>query len=143
MASKNVETYRGVHGAFNRRDFDAVVKEFAPSITYTDRARDLVIRTPQEFKDTFLTGWDQAFSDARVTEAQYIDGGDTVIALFVGRGKQDGPLGPFQASGKEMATPFCELLRFDGSGRVIGGEIYYDQVTMLTQLGHMPVPAQV
>ena len=31
----------------------------------------------------------------------------------------------------------CEITRFDEQGRIVGGEIYYDQLTMLTQLGHM------
>jgi hypothetical protein len=30
------------------------------------------------------------------------------------------------------------MWHFDDAGRVVGGEIYYDQVTLLTQLGLMP-----
>jgi SnoaL-like polyketide cyclase len=140
MASKNVETFKAAHEAFNKRDFGGLVKEFAPSITYVDHSQGVTCRTPQEFKDGFLTGWITTFSDARITEPRYIDGGETVVARFTARGRQDGALGPFPAGGKEMALPFCEMLHFDSNGRVVGGEIYYDQLSMLRQLGLMPEP---
>jgi hypothetical protein len=41
-----------------------------------------------------------------------------------------------------MDLPFCEVLRFDESGRIVSGGIYYDVMTMLTQLGIAPSPAQ-
>lgn len=34
----------------------------------------------------------------------------------------------------------CELWHFDSNGRVVGGDLYYDQVSLLTQLGLMPQP---
>jgi hypothetical protein len=37
-----------------------------------------------------------------------------------------------------MDVPLAEVLRYGGEGKVRAGAIYYDQVTMLTQLGHMP-----
>jgi hypothetical protein len=46
--------------------------------------------------------------------------------------------GPFPATGREFALALCELWRFDPSGRVVGGDLYYDQVSLLTQLGLMP-----
>ena len=56
-------------------------------------------------------------------------------------GIHDGPLGPFPASGREFALALCELWHFDSGGRVVGGDLYYDQVSLLTQLGLMPQPA--
>ena len=83
MESRNVETYRAGHEAFNRRDFGAMVKEYAESIRWTDHARGITFRTPQEFKDDFLEGWIQASSDCRVTDARYTDAGDTVVARLL------------------------------------------------------------
>jgi steroid delta-isomerase-like uncharacterized protein len=135
MASKNVETYRAAHQGFNRRDFDAVVKSMAENITYRDHARGITFTGRNEFKQ-FMQGWASAFSNAQVSEPTYIDGGSVVVAQFTGIGKNDGPLGPLPASGKSMKLPFCEMFRFDDQGRMISGGIYYDQMTMLTQLGH-------
>jgi steroid delta-isomerase-like uncharacterized protein len=141
MESRNVDTYRAGHEAFNQRDFEAMIKEYVRSIAWTDHPQGRTFRTPEEFKDEFLAGWVRASSDAQVTDARYIDGGEAVVARFIVRGKHDGPLGPFPATGKEFALPICEMWHFDPSGRVVGGEIYYDQVTLLTQLGLMPEPS--
>ena len=53
----------------------------------------------------------------------------------------DGPLGPFPASGRAFSLPLCEMWHFDASGRVVGGDLYYDQVSLLMQLGPMPQPS--
>src|SRR6266571_6438184 len=60
MESRNVETYRAGHEAFNQRDFDAMTKHYADSIHWTDHSQGRTFRTPQEFKDDFLAGWVQA-----------------------------------------------------------------------------------
>ena len=140
MESRNVETHRAGHEAFNRRDFGAMVRDYAERISWIDRALGITFTTPQEFTTDFLAGWVDASSDCRVTDAQYADAGDAVVARFTVRGTNDGPLGPFPATGNEWSLPICELWHFDTDGRVVGGEIYYDQVSLLTQLGLMPQP---
>jgi steroid delta-isomerase-like uncharacterized protein len=138
--SRNVEAFRAAHAAFNRRDFDAVVRIMTDDCVYEDHARGASFTGPAGFKQ-FMQSWVSAFSNAEVTEARYIDGGDVVVAEFRGRGTNDGPLGPFPASGGRLDLLFCEIMRFDGQGRVVAGGIYYDQMTMLGQLGHGPAAA--
>jgi len=142
MESRNVRIHRAGHEAFNRRDFRALVEEYAETISWTDHARGITFRTPQEFEDDFLEGWIRASSDCQVTDARYADAGDMVAARFTCRGTHDGPFGPFPATGKEWALPLCERWHFGPDGRVVGGEIYYDQVSLLTQLGLLPEPAE-
>jgi hypothetical protein len=137
----NLETYRAGHEAFNQRDFDAMVKHYADSISWTDRARGVTFTTPQEFKDVFLTGWVQSSSDIRITDPSYIDAGQTVVCTFTVVGTHDGPLGPFPVTSKPFALPLCEMWHFDASGRVVGGDLYYDQGSLLMQLGLMPQPS--
>jgi len=36
-----------------------------------------------------------------------------------------------------MALSFCEICHFDQKGRIVSGNCYYDQYTLLTQLGHI------
>jgi hypothetical protein len=141
MASTNLATHRAGHEAFNRRDFDAMVKDYADAINWTDRARSLTFTTPQAFKNVFLAGWVQSSADIRITNPRYIDAGQTVLCTFSVVGTHDGPLGPFSATGKEFSLPLCEMWHFDSSGQVIGGDLYYDQVSLLMQLGLMPQPA--
>ena len=135
MASKNVETFRAAHQAFNRRDFDAVVKAMAEDLAYHDRARGATFSGRDGFRE-FMQGWVTAFSNAEVSEPNYIDAGDTVIAEFIARGVNDGPLGPLPKTGRQMNLHFCEILRFDDKGQIVSGNLYYDQLSMMTQLGH-------
>jgi hypothetical protein len=120
MESRNVETYRAGHEAFNRRDFGAMVKEYAESISWIDRARGITFRTPKEFKNDFLEGWIQASSDCQVTDARYTDAGEMVVARFTGRGTNDGPLGSFPATGKEWTLPICEMWHFGADTDELG-----------------------
>ncbi len=46
MASQNVETFRALHQAFNRRDFDGVVSKMAEGLIYEDRARNATEEPP-------------------------------------------------------------------------------------------------
>jgi steroid delta-isomerase-like uncharacterized protein len=141
MAASNVERHRAGHEAFNRRDFEAMTTHYAHGIAWTDHAQGRTFRTPQEFRDDFLPGWVRASSDIRITQPRYLDAGQTVVCTFTVVGTQDGPLGPFPATGKEFVLPLCELWRFDAGGQVVGGDLYYDQVSLLTQLGLLPLPA--
>jgi steroid delta-isomerase-like uncharacterized protein len=141
MASRNVETHRAGHEAFNQRDFEAMTRHYADSITWTDHPQGRTFRTPLEFRTDFLPGWVESAPDIRITDPRYLDAGQTVVCTFTVVGTHDGPLGPFPATGKEFALPLCELWHFEASGRVVGGDLYYDQVSLLTQLGLMPQPS--
>jgi hypothetical protein len=109
------------------------------NVTYLDQARGMTFSGRTGFKG-FMQAWVTAFSNATVTEPVYIDGGDIVVCQFIGTGLNDGPLGPMAASGKEMKLPFCEYLRFNDKGQAVSGGCYYDQLSMLTQLGHGQAP---
>ena len=135
-----VDQHRDAHAAINRRDWVAVVKDFAQDAEYTDRPRDLTSKGPAEFVDYLRDGWLTSFSDATVNDVHYLDAGDKSIALFTGSGTQDGQLGPFPPSGKRMTHRFCEIMHAGSDGKIIGGEIYYDQMSMLVQLGHLEAP---
>jgi steroid delta-isomerase-like uncharacterized protein len=141
MGSTNIETYRAGHAAFNNRNFDAMVQEYAETISWTDRARGLTFRTRDEFRSVFLAGWVQSSSDIQIKEPRYIDAGQTVMCTFSVVGTQDGSLGPFPATGRQFSLPLCEMWHFDANGHVIGGDLYYDQATLLMQLGLLPQPA--
>jgi steroid delta-isomerase-like uncharacterized protein len=141
MAGRNVEAHRAGHEAFNRRDFAAMTEHYADRITWTDHSQGRTFRTPQEFRDEFLAGWVVASPDIRVVDPRYHDAGQTVVCTFTVAGSHGGPLGPFPATGREFALPLCELWHFDASGRVVCGDLYYDQVSLLTQLGLLPQPS--
>ncbi|MGH3898755.1 MAG: ester cyclase [Pseudonocardiaceae bacterium] len=138
-----VDRYRSAHQAFNRRDWTAVVQDFAADTEYTDQARGVVLKGPQELVDYLRANWVASFSDAAITQIDYIDAGSQVIAQFAGTGTNDGAFGPMPRTGRRVSTPFCEIMRFNSAGQIISGSLYYDLVTILVQLGHMEVPPAI
>ncbi|HEX6254238.1 MAG TPA: nuclear transport factor 2 family protein [Euzebyales bacterium] len=141
MNASNVETHRAGHDAFNDRNFAAMTARYADTIVWTDHAQGRTFTTPREFKDDFLAGWVLSSGDIRITDPHYVDAGATVLCTFTVVGTHDGQLGPFPATGKQFALALCEMWHFDTQGHVVGGDLYYDQVSLLTQLGLMPQPS--
>jgi steroid delta-isomerase-like uncharacterized protein len=141
MASRNADTVRSIFEAFNRRDFDAALHAAADGVVWQDRATGATFKGHNGFRE-FMQQWVSAFSNAECVQLELIDAGDTVVAEFIGRGVNDGPLGPLPPSGKQMNHAFLEVLRFDREGQVVSGSLYYDQLSMMAQLGHgQPVEA--
>ena len=137
----NVEAHRNSHEAFNRRDWRAAVERLAPDFTYTDHARGVTVKSPQQFLG-WLEEWTTSISDAQLTEPMYYDAGDTTVCVFTGVGTNDGPIGPFPASNQRLSIQLCEVIHwFEGSA--ISGEVFYDQMGVLIQAGHVqPPPTQ-
>jgi steroid delta-isomerase-like uncharacterized protein len=141
MASKNVDNIRAAHESWNRRDFDGIVRNMADDVVYTDKARNLKINGKQNFKQ-WTQAWAKAFSDGKITNARYIDAGDTVVTEFTVEGTNDGPFSGLPPTGRRITFSFCEVSHCDANGRAVSGAAYYDLYTVLTQLGHIqPVAA--
>jgi hypothetical protein len=133
------ETHRAQHQRFNDRDFEAMIADLAPDFHFEDVPRGLMLKNVDDFR-AWIESWPAAFSDARVDSGLYLDGEDFSVGRFHARGTNDGPLGPFAGMGRTMDLPMCEVLRYDAAGKVVSGELYYDQVSMLAQLGHIEAP---
>jgi steroid delta-isomerase-like uncharacterized protein len=134
MPSKNVETIRAAHECWNKRDYEGVVRNMTDGITYTDYARGHSFSGKQRFRE-WTEDWAQALPDGKITNATYIDAGDTVVVQFTGAGTNTGPFAGLPPTGRHVTFPFVEIWDFDQSGRMISGDAYYDQYTILTQLG--------
>jgi ketosteroid isomerase-like protein len=135
----NVDTHRAAHEAFNRRDYDEAVRNCREDLQYVDHPRNITTKGTVEFVD-WLKGWATAFSDAEVADVRYIDGGDHSVAIFQGRGTNDGAMGLLAATGRRMDLPYCEIFRYDAGGKMVAAEIFYDSTTMMVQLGTMEPP---
>ena len=133
------DRHRTAHDTFNRRDWDAAKELVKDDLRFEDRARNLTLKSGDEWV-SWLQEWTTGLSDAKPDEPTYIDGGDYSVALFQGRGTHDGQLGPVPASGRRLDLPFCEVLHYDADGKIDRGEIYYDMMSMLVQLGAMDPP---
>ncbi|MER7082646.1 SnoaL-like polyketide cyclase [Saccharopolyspora kobensis] len=131
---RNQDTHRKLHELFNERRLDEIDHYVGTEFAYIDHPRRGTMHTLAQFEE-WLGEWIAGFSDARAIGASYVDGPGFSVAYFHGRGTNDGRLGGRAPTGRQMDMAFCETLRYDEHGRVIGGEIYYDQLTLLNQLG--------
>jgi SnoaL-like polyketide cyclase len=134
-----VDKHREAHKCFNNRDWDGLRAHFADNARYSDVPRGLEMKTGDEFLG-WARDWATAFSDATVFEPQYIDGGEYSVCRFTARGTNDGPMGPMQATGNRLDMAFCEVMHWGADGRCDRGEMYYDQMTLLIQMGVVEPP---
>lgn len=141
MASNNVETLRAAYENWNRRDFDGLVRLLADDVSYVDHPSGRTIPGKQGFR-SYIEQWAKAMSDGRIANPEFIDAGDVVVAQFTGTGTNDGPFVGQPPTGKRVSFAFCEVWRFDKSGRMLAGHAYYDLYSVLTQLGHIRPLAQ-
>ena len=140
MSTRNLETIQRFWGAHNRGDLDALGELFAPDAVTTDRARGLTFHGRQGIK-TFKGDLRRAFPDLVGVSQNTIDAGDTVIVQEQATGTHQGPLGPLGPTGNAMSLPVCAIFRFGADGLVSSADFYWDQLTLLQQLGAVPVPS--
>ena len=66
---------------------------------------------------------------------------DQVVLEFTGRGTNTGPLhlltGDVPATGRSAELRFCEVAQMR-NGKIVSLHVYYDQMTLLQQLGLVP-----
>ncbi len=89
-------------------------------------------------------GWRKAFPDAKGTITKVIDGGDTVVLEITWSGTHNGELasamGPIPPSHKKVSIPAVQVVTFKGD-KVSDTKHYFDLMTMLAQIGALPMPA--
>lgn len=140
-AAANKEIVRRFVAAMNERrfeDLDAVVS--VDVVRHSPSTPGLEVRSLEQFKDFLredLTGVPDAVQEIRTMVAE----GNLVAVWANYSGTQDGPLGPFPATGRRVDTDFAAILRLEG-GMITEINVVWDNLSMLSQLGHLepPVP---
>jgi len=131
------DTHARFHRHFNDRNFAAIEAELAPGFLYEDLAQLLTVKTPAGFTE-YLQGWVTAFSDATPGSPTYSEGTDFSVSRYHGRGTFDGSWGEIPGNGGSVDVPFCEVIHYGSDGKALSGELYYDQMSIMRQLGLLP-----
>lgn len=142
MGSSNAETVLATYESYNRGDLDDWLRPYADRAVIKDHPRSLSLSRPEELR-AWKSEFKKASPDDCVTDPRITDGEDMVLARFVARGTNDGPLGPFPATGRKYSVPVCEIFRFDSQGRIVEQDVYYDRLSLLLQLGHAEMPGEL
>jgi predicted ester cyclase len=89
-----------------------------------------------EYNGAFLQG----FPDANIEIVNTVASGDTAVLEILYRGTNTGPMaapqGELPPTGKEISIPGCMVVRTEG-GKVASFHGYFDQMTLMQQLGAM------
>ena len=140
MTSRNATTARDQVDSFNQRDLDAQMSGYAGEFTMTDQARGIILRSKEDVK-AWMSDWIAASSDSKVSVVEVIDAGDVVVSVLEMQGTNDGPLGPLPASGRRFSTRGVQILHFDKAGRIVAHDNFFDQLSMMVQLGFVEAPS--
>lgn len=124
----------------NSRDYDALPEVCQPNLVrHCPATPDVVVRSIEDMV-AFLQEDLKAVPDSVVTLKMMAAEGDLVGFWANYSGTQEGPMGPFPPSGKRVDADFAGIFRFE-DGKIAELWVTWDNVEMLTQLGHMTPPA--
>jgi ketosteroid isomerase-like protein len=131
--------------AFNAHDVEALAALDDPNVVYstpgpTGRAE----YRGKEAGKAYNQNWFTAFPDARVTIVNEIITSDAIVQEGTFHGTNTGPWdtgsGEMAATGKAVDGTYC-LVSKVRDGRIISGNLYFDQVELMGQLGLIPAAA--
>ena len=124
--------------SFDGSDIDAMLSVFSPELETTDPGMGTVhgLGPFREYLETLK----RAMPDARAVIERVFETGDAAIVegRFVGTftGPLASPEGDVAPNGAKVDLRFADVSRIL-NGRIVSYHTYYDQLSMLTQLGLM------
>ena len=136
----NKAVVRAFVEAVNQRDWlrldELLVQDF---VRHSSTFGQPQIRSRDQLRE-FLAGEAGAFPDAHETIHFLVAEGDKVAVHSGFRGTQQGPMGPFPASGRRLSADFISIYRI-ADGRIAEAWVEWDCLSGLIQLGHVVPPS--
>lgn len=141
QAEKNKQLFfQGVE-AINNRDWEALDDLIAPNyIRHCQATPDVKVNSLEDFKQ-FLKQDAATFPDSRMTIHHMVAEGNLVAFHGTYVGTQEGQMGPFPPTNKQMSLEFFGVHRIE-NGKLAESWLTWDNLAALTQLGHYPSPVQ-
>ena len=127
--------------AFNAQDAEEIRALLDPDVEWA--APGGLCRGPDQVIGLFSAFW-EAFPDIKISYTRLVEDGSTVITDARAEGTHEGTLctpgGDIPATGKRVNLPYLERFEIEGN-LIVSGNLIFDRVELLEQLGAMPVPA--
>ena len=129
--------------AFNDGDWERFAAPLSSDAVYEELATQRKVQGPAQIVEA-SKGWKEAFPDAKGTITKVTEGADTVVLEITWQGTHTGdlvsPMGVVPPSRKHVNLSAVQVVRFKGD-KVIETRHFFDLMTMLAQIGALPVPA--
>lgn len=126
--------------AINRHDIDRAADCVDDAAEWVIVATGGTFRGPKGMRQA-LQDWFPAFPDYKVEITNLIVTEDAACAEYVARGTNTGTLttslGQLRPTGRRMELRACDVYRIK-NGKFTSGHSYYDEQSLIQQLGPMP-----
>jgi predicted ester cyclase len=124
----------------NSRDFGALPEVCQPNLVrHCPATPDVVVRSIEDMV-AFLEEDLKAVPDSAIMNKMGVYEGDFAGFWANYSGTQTGQMGPFPPSGNRVDCDFAGIFRFE-EGKIAEIWVTWDNIDILTQLGHMSPPA--
>jgi predicted ester cyclase len=135
--AENIQIATSMVDAINDRDLARLDQLIAPEfVRHSAATAGVSVTNLEEFKAFLKTDFAAVPDSAMAIDV--IFGNDEFVSMrAIYSGTQTGKMGPFAASGKKVDLPFIGILRFT-NGKISEMWVEWDNIFMLTQLGHFP-----
>jgi steroid delta-isomerase-like uncharacterized protein len=138
---KNKEIVQKAFEVVGKGDFDQMDNYIAANyLRHCQATPDLVIESLDAFKE-FIRNDRKAIPDQKLNVKMLIAEGDLVAFWCTYTGTQTGKMGSFPATGKSADLDFAGVHRLE-NGKVVETWVTWDNITILSQLGHFPPKPQ-
>lgn len=118
-------------------DFDGMDAYISQDyVRHCQATPELVIESLDAFKE-FIRMDRMALPDQKLNVKMLIAEGDLVAFWATYTGTQTGQMGPFPATGNKAELDFSGVHRLE-NGKVLETWVTWDNITILSQLGHFP-----
>ena len=137
---ENIRVVTAMVEAINDRDLDRLDTLVADDIVRHSAATEgVVVDNLDQFKDFLRADFD-GVPDSVITIDVIFGNSEYVALRAIYSGTQTGKIGPFPPSGKRVELPYLGILRI-ADGKISEMWVEWDNMFMLTQLGHFPPAA--
>lgn len=136
-AQKNKEIVRKTFEIVGNGDYDGMNQYIAENyVRHCQATPELVIESLDAFKE-FIRMDRTSVPDQKLNVKMLIAEGDLVAFWCTYTGTQTGQMGPFPPKGRSAELDFAGVHRLE-NGKVVETWVTWDNVTILSQLGHFP-----
>jgi hypothetical protein len=133
-----IEIDKWGHDWWNARNLTPFLPVFQqPLFYYVDHPTGHIVSTVPQMNE-FASGFWGITSDGQMINRHYIQAGNAVLCLFTVAGTNDKMPNGAKPTNKKFSLPGAEFIFFSSEGTGVGGDMYFDRLTFLNQLGFVP-----
>jgi steroid delta-isomerase-like uncharacterized protein len=143
MGTDKIQLAKQGIDAYNEGDWERFKAPLSSDAVYEELATQRKVQGPDQIVEA-SKGWKEAFPDSKGTITKVTEGADTVVLEITWQGTHTGDLvssmGTIRPSQKRVNLAAVQVVRFKGD-KVAETRHFFDLMTLLAQIGAVPMPA--